>query len=145
MGPSPIMSRNSFSYYISFVDHCTGFTWIYLLKHKSDVYTVFKQFKVMVENQFASKIMILQSDWGGEFQGLSSFLKECDIIHRLFFPYTPQQNSLAERKYRHIVETGLALLSQASLPHKFWDDAFLIATNLINLMPSKTIKKYLTF
>ena len=112
-------SRNGFSYYISFVDHATRFTWIYLPKHKSDVYTVFKQFKALVETKFSSKIKILQSDWGGEFQGLSSFLKECGILHRVSCPYRPQQNGLAERKHRHIVEIGLALLSQASLPHKF--------------------------
>ena len=138
-GPSPILSRNGYSYYISFVDHATLFTWIYLLKHKSDVYHVFKQFKAMTENQFSSKIKSIQSDWGEEFQGLSHFLKECGIIHRVSCPHTPQQNGLAERKHRHIVETDLALLSQASLPQKFWDDAFLTATHLINMMPSKVI------
>jgi hypothetical protein len=39
-------------------------------------------------------------------------------------PHTHQQNGAIERKHRHIVETGLALLSHAHLPLKFWDDAF---------------------
>ena len=93
----------------------------------------------MTENLFNSKIKTLQSDWGGEFQGLTSFLKENGIAHRVSCPYTPQQNGLAERKHRHIIETGLTLLAQSFLPHKFWDDAFVTAVHLINRMPSKTI------
>ena len=61
-GPSPVTSRNGFRYYVSFVDHFSRFTWIYLLKHKSDVCVVFKQFKTMSENLFNSKIKIFQSD-----------------------------------------------------------------------------------
>ena len=45
----------------------------------------------------------------------------------------------AERKHRHIVEVGLAVLANASMPLKFWDEAFLTATHLINILPSKVI------
>jgi hypothetical protein len=54
-------------------------------------------------------------------------------------PHAHQQNGSAERKHRHIVEVGLALLANASMPLKFWDEAFLTATFLINLLPSKVI------
>ena len=54
-------------------------------------------------------------------------------------PYTPQQNGLAERKHRHIVETGLSLLSQSGLPAAFWDDSFVTAVYLINRIPSQTL------
>jgi hypothetical protein len=46
---------------------------------------------------------------------------------------------LAERKHRHIVEVALDLLANASMPLKFWDEAFLTATHLIDLLPSKVI------
>ena len=52
-----------------------------------------------------------------------------------------QQNGSAERKHRHIVETGLALLAHADVPIKFWDDAFLTATYLINRLPTHVIDK----
>lgn len=45
----------------------------------------------------------------------------------------------AERKHRHIVEMGLALLAKASMPLKFWDEAFLTAAYLINLLPSRIL------
>jgi histone deacetylase 1/2 len=50
-----------------------------------------------------------------------------------------QQNGPAERKHRHIVEVGLSLLAYASMPLKYWDEAFLTAVYLINRLPSKVI------
>jgi histone deacetylase 1/2 len=47
-----------------------------------------------------------------------------------------QQNGVVERKHRHLVETGLALLAHSSLPLRYWDEAFLPACYLINRMPS---------
>jgi hypothetical protein len=54
-------------------------------------------------------------------------------------PHTYQQNGSAEQKHRHIVETGLALLPRASVPLKFWDQAFTTATYLINRIPTCVI------
>jgi hypothetical protein len=54
-------------------------------------------------------------------------------------PHTNQQNGSTERKHRHIVEIGLSLLAHASMPGKFWDEAFLAATYLINRLPNKVI------
>jgi hypothetical protein len=51
-------------------------------------------------------------------------------------PHAHQQNGAAERKHRHIIEVGLALLAHASIPLKYWEDAFVTATYLINRTPS---------
>ena len=50
-GPVPIVSINDFRYYLVFVDDFTKFTWVYLLKLKSDVFNIFKYFKATIENQ----------------------------------------------------------------------------------------------
>jgi hypothetical protein len=50
-----------------------------------------------------------------------------------------EQNGPAETKHRHIVEVALALLAQASMPLKFWDEAITTATYLINRTPSKVL------
>jgi hypothetical protein len=76
---------------------------------------------------------------GGEYQRLNTF-SQIGIDHHVSCPYAHQQNGSAERKHRHIVEVGLSLLSHASMPLKFWDEAFLVATYLINRMPSKVIQ-----
>lgn len=139
-GPAPLISSNGFQYYVHFTDHYSRFTWLYLLKHKSDVYKAFTDFKQLVENQFDHKIKILQTDGGGEFIALKSFLQTHGIQHRLSCPYTPEQNGLAERKHRHITEMGRTLLAKSSLPFKFWDDAFCTAVYLINRLPSSVLQ-----
>ena len=54
-------------------------------------------------------------------------------------PHAHQQNGSAECKNRHIIEVGLSLLAHASMPLKYWDEAFITATYLINRLPSKVI------
>jgi hypothetical protein len=70
---------------------------------------------------------------------LHGFFQKVGITHHVSCPHAHQQNGPAERKHRHIVEVGLALLAHASMPLKFWDEAFLTTTFLINMLPSKVI------
>jgi histone deacetylase 1/2 len=76
---------------------------------------------------------------GGEYEKLNSFFQKAGITHHVSCPHAHQQNGSAERKHRHIVKVGIALLANASMPLKYWDEAFLTATFLINLLPSKVI------
>ena len=94
----------------------------------------------MVENQFSFRIQCLQSDNGGKFKTFTPYLTTHRIKHRCFCPYTLKQNSRAERRMRHLVETGLALLATTSLPLQFWLYAFHTATYLINWLPTKVLK-----
>ena len=66
-GPAPVVASNSFRFYLVFVDEFTKFTWVYLLKHKSDTFQVFSQFRAMIETQFSLPIKILRTDCGSEF------------------------------------------------------------------------------
>ena len=134
---SPITSVDQYKYYLVLVDHYTRYTWCYPLKQKSQVQETFIAFKSLVEVHFAAKIRNLFSDNGGEFVALRSFLAEHGISHFTSPPHTPEHNGIAERKLHHIVETGLSLLHQASLPTTFWTYAFATAVYLINRLPSK--------
>ena len=71
-GPA-VKSSGGFSYYVSFLDDFSKFTWVYLLKHKSDVEHVFYQFQKRVERSLGFKILSVQSDWGGEYQNLHRY------------------------------------------------------------------------
>jgi hypothetical protein len=62
------------------------------------------------------------------------------IIHRISCPHTHQQNRIIERKHRHIIETGIALLAHSSLPQCYWVDAFQTASFLINRMLTTVLK-----
>ena len=139
-GPA-VSSSGGFKYYVSFIDDYSRFCWIYLLKHKSDVEQVFYAFQAHVERLLSSKIKAVQSDWGGEYHKLHRYFQRTGISHRVSCPHTSQQNGVAERKHRHLVETGLALLAHASLPLRFWDEAFLTACYLINRMPTPVLQK----
>lgn len=137
-GASPLVSTRGFRYYVHFTDDFTRFSWFYLLSLKSEAFDVFLQFKTMVENQFDCKIKSIQSDEGGEFTSnkFTKFLHTHGILQRLSCPYTHEQNGLAVRKHRHIVETGLTLIAHSSMPLKYWDYAFQTAIYLINRLPT---------
>lgn len=62
--PAPVKSSTRHSYYLSIVDVHSRFTWIYLLKQKSDTLTILKNFKELIQVQFNSNIKSVQSDWG---------------------------------------------------------------------------------
>ncbi|WVZ51377.1 hypothetical protein U9M48_002529 [Paspalum notatum var. saurae] len=138
-GPAP-NSVSGQKYYVSFIDDYNKFTWIYLLKFKSDVFQKFHEFQSLVERLFNRKIISIQTDWGGEYQRLHNFFSKFSITHHVSCPHAHQQNGAAERKHRHIVEVGLALLAQACMPLKFWGKAFLSAVYLINRTPSRVIE-----
>ncbi|CAA7053586.1 unnamed protein product [Microthlaspi erraticum] len=117
-GPSPIVSNLEFKYYAVFIDDFSRFSWFYPLRAKSEFFSVFTAFQKLVENQFGTKIKVFQSDGGGEFvnKELKQHLLNCGISHLLSCPYTPQQNGLAERKHRHVVELGLSMLFHSNTP-----------------------------
>jgi hypothetical protein len=103
------------------------------------VFSKFHIFQQHVEHLLNRKIIAMQMDWGGEYEKLNSFFTRIGISHLVSCPHTHQQNGGAERKHRHIVEVGFSLLSQAGMPLKFWDEAYLTATFLINHTPSRVI------
>jgi histone deacetylase 1/2 len=74
-GPAPI-SVGRHAYYVSFIDDFSKYTWIFLIKHKSDVFQVFKNFQNLVERKFDKKIISMQTDWGGEYEKLNSFFSK---------------------------------------------------------------------
>jgi hypothetical protein len=139
-GPSPICSTNGSKYHVSFLDAFSRYSWLYPLSCKVDVTTIFIKFQAYVERFFDFKIKSVQSDWGGEYRPLNTLLHSLGISHRISCPNTHQQNGAVERKHRHIVETGLAILSHAHVPSQYWDDAFSTACYLINRMPTPVLK-----
>jgi IS30 family transposase len=137
-GPAPDSFERK-KYYVTFIDDFIKFAWVYLLRFKSDIFQKFTEFQTMVERLFSTKLLARQTDGGGEYQKMNSFLAQKGIIHYLSCPHAHQQNGSTERKYRHIVIVALALLAQASVPLKFWDKSITTATYLINRTPSKVL------
>lgn len=91
----------------------------------------------MVQNQFQTKMQVLKTDNGKQYvhSKLGSYLCDQGIIHLSFCVDTPQQNGLAERKNRHLLEVACSLMVTNYVPKQLWGEAVLTATYLINHMP----------
>ncbi|KAG8503528.1 hypothetical protein CXB51_001530 [Gossypium anomalum] len=76
---SPSTGRNW--YYVSFIGMCTHFTWIYLIRQKSQVVDCFVQLQQLIKTKFGKTIKQLQSDWGGEFRAFTSGYVFCCAVH----------------------------------------------------------------
>ena len=97
----------------------------------------------MVHTQFKKDIKILRSDSGGEHMSheFSALLSDKGILHKKSCPHTLQQNGIAERKNRDILETIRTLLLASLVPPEFWCDAAQTAVYLINRLLSTVLGK----
>lgn len=112
---------------------------IYFLHRKSDVAKVFQQFHKDVETQLGYNLKSVQTDNGGEFKALATYISHYVISHRFTCPYTSEQNGIVERKGRHIVEMGMTLMKHASLLMQYWFVAFFTTVLFINRLTSKSL------
>lgn len=141
-GPAPVTSPAGFRFYAIFIDDFSRFSWMYPLAAKSDFYVNLVQFLNLVENQFNRKVKTFQSDGGTEFLNnkVKTLFREKGIQHSVSCPHTPEQNGRAERKHRHVTETGLAMLFHARAPSSLWVEAFSTAVYTINRLPSSVLQ-----
>ena len=129
-------------YFLTLLDDKTHHAWVYPLKTKDQVFEFFKQWQAEVENFTGQRVKTLRTDNGGEFTSKSfqAHLKACGIRHELTIPKTPEQNGVAERLNRTLVETTRAMLLDAKLPHMFWAEAISTATYLRNRSPTSAVE-----
>ncbi|PKU83709.1 Retrovirus-related Pol polyprotein from transposon TNT 1-94 [Dendrobium catenatum] len=146
-GPAPIPSLDGFRYYALFTDDFTRFSWIYLMHNKQETFSKFKILYKLIKTQFQTTPKILRSDGGGEFlsNDFTSFLQHHGIQRQLSCPHTPEQNGVAERKHRHLLELTRTLIHASNTPHIFWAEALSTANYLINRLPSKSINFHTPF
>lgn len=63
-GMAPIVASSGYRYFVTFIDDYSRFTWVYFLRAKSEVFSIFKTFVSMIETHFDVPIKILRSDSG---------------------------------------------------------------------------------
>jgi hypothetical protein len=71
---------------------------------------------------------------------MQNFLQDNDIVHQTTCVSTPEQNGVAERKNRHILEVTRCLLFAMNVPKYLWGEAAQTATYLINRMPLRAVE-----
>ena len=126
---------------LTIVDDFSKFTWTYMIKSKNIVSQTFIDFYAMIRTHFESSIKTVRTDNGGEFLSYEcqKFFKKTGIFHQKTCPYTPQQNGVVERKHQHLLQVARSLLFQAKLPIMFWPFSILMATHIINRIPSQIL------
>ena len=137
--PSSLSGGN---YFLTFIDEATHYTWIYVIKNKSDVFDCFKEWKALVENQFSCKVKILRTDNGGEYcsNEFENFLKTAGIRHQKTIVKTPEQNGVSERMNRSLMEAVRSMLSDSKLAKSFWAEALSTAVHVRNRCPTTALQ-----
>ena len=89
------------------------------------MFSKFKEFKALIEHLSERKIKILRSDNGGEYTSKEfvSFCKDVVIKREITTPYNPQQNGVAERKNKMIMEVMKTTIHDQDLPMCLWEEA----------------------
>ena len=105
------------------MDDKTHYTWVYVLKTKSEVFCKFLEWKSLVERMSDRQLKILRTDNGGEYTSneFENYLKAEGIRHEKTIPKNPEQNGVAERLNRTLLESTRSMLADSRLPQKFWD------------------------
>ncbi|CAA0819557.1 Uncharacterized mitochondrial protein AtMg00710, partial [Striga hermonthica] len=133
-----VQTRTNKKYFVAFIDDCTRFCYLYLLRSKDEAVEVFKIYKTEVENQLGKRIKIIRSARGGEYVApFEQICSEYGIIHQTTAPYSPQSNGVAERKNRTLKEMMNAMLINLGLPRNMWGEAVLTKNHILNKIPPK--------
>jgi hypothetical protein len=137
----PSSSINRYVYYVSFIDDYSRKTWIYFLKSKDEVFNKFMEFKALIENLSERKIKILRTDNGGEYTSKEfvNFCRDVGIKRELTTPYNPQQNGVAERKNKTIMEVVKTMIHDQGLPMCLWAEAAMAAVYVQNRLSHSTL------
>ena len=140
-GPMPVNSLQKRRYWALFIDDCTRYTWIYFLYRKSDVGKAFEAYVNFVQNQFDRRIKSVRTDDGKEYRTsvMKQVLRNQGIDHQVTARYTPQQNGVAERANRTVMEKTRSLLLDSQLPKVFWQSAALFAVHVKNITPYRRL------
>jgi hypothetical protein len=139
ISPTSIGGAN---YYVTFTDDATRMTYMAPMKSKSakEMLEKFQEFKAEVKKQLGRKIKRLRTDGGGEYEKwMGKHLKGSGIIHETTAPYSPDQNGVAERANRTIMERVKAIIAEAQLDKRLWMDLADTVVYLKNRSPTSAV------
>lgn len=145
--PMQTPSLGGNKYCITFIDDYSRMCWVYFLRNKSETFHVFKKFKVMVELPSGYNVKRLRTDRGGEFIS-TDFIQFCEnlgIERQLTVAYSPQQNGIADRKNRTIVEMAKCMIHDKELPYTLWCEAVNTSVYLLNKSPTRALENTTPF
>lgn len=137
-GPFQVASIGGSRYAATFLDDHSRVSIVRLLQYKSELSAALQEVVLKLENQTGKTLKTIRSDRGGEFVNskVEAWLHSKGIAHQKTVPYSPQQNGVAERLNRTLVEKTRAELFDAGLGKEFWGEAMHVANYLRNRSPA---------
>ncbi|KAI3820245.1 hypothetical protein L1987_07789 [Smallanthus sonchifolius] len=134
LGPISIKSIGGKSYCLVVTDDYSRISWVHFLGTKDETAGILQYLILSLENICKLKVRRIRSDNGTEFKNnvMELFSLKKGIHHEVSAPYTPQQNGVAERKNRTLIETARTMLLDAKLPITFWAEAVNTACHVLN-------------
>ena len=137
-GPMSVRSSLGGSrYFVTFIDEYSGYVTVASIAKKSDVQYHFKRYHVWLERRYDCVIKVLHCDGGGEYHALDNYLESQGIEQRRLPPYSPEQNGMAERTNRTLVECARSMLLHSKLRMQFWAEAISFAADIRNRFVSQ--------
>ncbi|GJW67438.1 putative ribonuclease H-like domain-containing protein, partial [Tanacetum coccineum] len=124
-GPVSVESINKKRYCLVVTDDFSRFSWVFFLATKDETNEILYKFITGLENQLNHKVKIIRSDHGTEFKNhaMNEFYAKKGIKREFSMARTPQQNDIAERKNRTLIEAARTMLEDSLLPILFWAEA----------------------
>ena len=124
-GPTSVNSLNGKKYCLVVTDDYSRFSWVFFLRTKDETSEILKSYITGIENQIDKKVKVIRCDNGTEFKNrvMDVFCKEKGIKREYSVARTPQQNGVAERKNRTLIEAARTMLVDSKLPISFWAEA----------------------
>ncbi|GJR76671.1 putative ribonuclease H-like domain-containing protein [Tanacetum coccineum] len=133
-GPTSVRSLNHKTYCLVITDDFSRFSWVFFLRTKDETSGILKDFIRQIQNQLNQKVKTIRCDNGTEFKN-RDFIEFCGskgIKREYSNARTPQQNGVAERKNRTLIEAARTMLADSFLPNTFWAEAVSTACYVLN-------------
>ncbi|GJZ81219.1 putative ribonuclease H-like domain-containing protein [Tanacetum coccineum] len=133
-GPINVKSLMKKSYCLVVTDDFSRFSWVFFLATKDETSGILKTFITKIENQLDYKVKVIRSDNGTEFKNsvMNQFCEMKGIKREFSIARTPQQNGVAERRNRTLIEAARTMLVDSKLPTTFWAEAVNTACYVLN-------------
>lgn len=142
-GPISPTAYTGVKYIFTLIDDFTHFTVVYGLKGKTkeEVLSCMKHYEAAATARFSSKISKFRCDNGSEFvnEAVKEFFTEKGIEFELTIPGHPENNGVAERLNRTVLDKGRCLMLGCSLNKTFWIEAVNTAVYLLNRSPTRAL------
>jgi len=125
----------------TFTDDFSRCTDVVFLQKKSDLLSEYKKLLNKAQLHTATKIKILRSDNGGEYvsNAFKALHDENGTTHQTTVPDTPQQNGVAERLNRVLVEKARTMMRHKDVDQDLWADAIKTAVYIKNRVTSRAL------